>query len=412
MTTFPSSVNHHPKLVTSAPTFHDLVSALPSSFPTFTSVSPTSASQCIVDTGCTGHYIHSLTPHHNRQPSIPGITVLLPNGDTITSTHTATLTLHAALPPSATIAHIFPSLSSGALLSIGLLCDHGCVATFLNDSVTVTLHDQLLFRGYRSPTTSLWTLDLAPPSLSSCSTPSTTSPSFLQANALLPTSNATIANRVAFFHAALFSPALSTWCRAIDAGHFATWPALTSTQVRRFPPPSVPMVKGHLNQQRANLNSTKPKLSPTIKPPIPFAINNAAALHADLSLTDTNTATATSSTATSNDTDDDFLPSLTSPPATRTHQVYADFASTTGQIFSDLTGRFIQASSRGHTDLLVIYDYDSNYIHVEPMTSKSGPAILAAYAKVHALLSSRGLKPALQRLDNEASSALQSFMND
>ena len=60
--------------------------------------------------------------------------------------------------------------------------------------------------------------------------------------------------------------------------------------------------------------------------------------------------------------------------------------------------------------MLVIYDYDSNFIHVEPMPSKSGPSILAAYASAHALLTSRGLKPALQRLDNEASEALQTFM--
>jgi hypothetical protein len=32
----------------------------------------------------------------------------------------------------------------------------------------------------------------------------------------------TITNRVAFFHASLSSPSLSTWCDAIDAGHFMT----------------------------------------------------------------------------------------------------------------------------------------------------------------------------------------------
>ena len=44
------------------------------------------------------------------------------------------------------------------------------------------------------------------------------------------------------------------------------------------------------------------------------------------------------------------------------------------------------------------------------MPNKSGPSILAAYSKAHALLTLRGLKPSLQRLDNEASLALKSFM--
>ncbi len=44
------------------------------------------------------------------------------------------------------------------------------------------------------------------------------------------------------------------------------------------------------------------------------------------------------------------------------------------------------------------------------MKSKSGPEHLAAYKRVHSLLLSRGLQPQLQKLDNEASSALQQFL--
>jgi hypothetical protein len=60
--------------------------------------------------------------------------------------------------------------------------------------------------------------------------------------------------------------------------------------------------------------------------------------------------------------------------------------------------------------MLVLYDYNSNAIHVELMRNKSGPEILAAYKRAHALFTQRGLRPQLQRLDNEASTALQSFM--
>jgi hypothetical protein len=67
----------------------------------------------------------------------------------------------------------------------------------------------------------------------------------------------TIADRIAFYHACCFSPALSTWCAAIDAGRFTTWPELTSALVRRYPPPLAATIKGHLDQERANLRSTK-----------------------------------------------------------------------------------------------------------------------------------------------------------
>ena len=298
------------------------------------------------------------------------------------------------LPPSARIAHIFPALASGSLLSIGQLCDHGCTATFHTNTVDIALDGATILTGTRSPTTNLWTIDLA--QLRPQATPIFLSHHQPQhrINALLAT-DATIARRVAFYHAALFSPALSTWCAALSRGFLTTWPDLTTQQVRRHPPASIPMIKGHLDQQRSNLQSTKRRndkyaynLANAGPPPTPPDDNS----------------------ATDNALLDDYHPPSTSPAAIRTHHIYTDFADATGQIFTDLTGRFIQPSSQGNSDMLVMYDYDSNYIHVEPMPNKTGPAILAAYKRAHTLFSSRGLKPQLQRLDNEASAALKSFM--
>jgi len=61
------------------------------------------------------------------------------------------------------------------------------------------------------------TSDASAPPLSVADTPeiaNTTS----TANAVI--SNPNLAERIAFYHASMFSPALSTWCTAIDAGHF------------------------------------------------------------------------------------------------------------------------------------------------------------------------------------------------
>ena len=62
-------------------------------------------STCIADTGSTGHFINIHAPILNQRPANPGISVLLPDGSTITSTHTAILNI-PMLPPTACEAHL------------------------------------------------------------------------------------------------------------------------------------------------------------------------------------------------------------------------------------------------------------------------------------------------------------------
>ena len=49
-------------------------------------------------------------------------------------------------------------------------------------------------------------------------------------------------------------------CKAIDTGFLTTFPGLTTKQIRKHPPRSQATEKGHMNAQRANLRSTKPKI--------------------------------------------------------------------------------------------------------------------------------------------------------
>jgi hypothetical protein len=63
----------------------------------------------------------------------------------------------------------------------------------------------------------------------------------------------------------------------------------------------------------------------------------------------------------------------------------------------------------GNQYLLIVYEYDSNYIHAEPMIDRTGPSIIAAYQRSIAFLQSRGFKPLLQRLDNEATDASETM---
>jgi hypothetical protein len=189
--------------------------------------------------------------------------------------------------------------------------------------------------------------------------------------------NNTIAARIAFYHASLFSPSLYTWCAAIDARYFTTRPGLTSSAVRKYPPHSMAMHQGHLYQVRMNSSSTQPR-SPL--PPV-----NPVSDH---------------------DT------SPPEPPTIRSGAIYTDCQCTTGMIYTDPTGKFLTPSVSGNQYVLIVYEYDGNYIYGAPMPDRTGPSIIAAYKIAIRLFESRGFKPLLQRLDNKASRALQTFMDE
>jgi hypothetical protein len=202
-----------------------------------------------------------------------------------------------------------------------------------------------------------------------------------------------IADRIAFHHASC-----NTWLKAIELGFFTTFPGLTADLVRKYPPHSETTVSGHMDQERSNQRSTKPKNSAdewtTIKKPEPKTTTTAATTSEDLAFFE------------------DSHPTVTSPPAVRTHAIYVSSQPVTGKLYSDATGRFQIPSSMGNHYLLIVYDFDSNCIFAEPMKSRTGAEHLAAYKRVHTLLSSRGLNPQLQKLDNEASTELLQFMQD
>jgi hypothetical protein len=392
------------------------------SSPPFSTTS--SSSQLIADTGCTGHYFTINGPATCVQPSIQPLAVLLPNGASILSSHTGELDI-PHIPLSARLCHLFPGLQSGSLLSIGQLCDAGCIATFTATRMDIYLGARCILQGYRSHPSGHWLVDIPDPNTPKASDASnipTSVPSFCLPSALHltsttpatecatnqpdyhptwpPSSNQPvptpvhepilaptdtnklssinvvvpsqlIADKVAFYHAALFSPVLSTWTDAVDAGHFATWPDLTSAQIRKYCPFSAATHFGHMDQNRANLNTTKPNSVPNP------------------------------------DTEQDTKPT---PTPDRTHAIFVATHQVSGQVHSDQTGRFPLVSTSGHNYIMVLYDYDSNYIHAATLRSRSGPDILAAYQTAHALLLQRGLKPQLQRLDNEASNALLQYM--
>jgi hypothetical protein len=163
------------------------------------------------------------------------------------------------------------------------------------------------------------------------------SPSVSPQHYYAATPSAAPAELVAFAHAALFSPALSTLTIALERGYVPACMGLTNKTLRKHPPQSVAMVKGRLDQARKNQR-------PSAK------------------------ATTTNADHTANPHNDAFP--ISEPTNSRIHQCFAAvFEPATGQIHSNQTGKFIVASSTGDKYVLVVCDYDLNYILVEPFAA-------------------------------------------
>ena len=63
-------------------------------------------------------------------------------------------------------------------------------------------------------------------------------------------------------HAVCGYPVKLTWLKAIKAGNYIGWPVLTERNVNKYYPETSETPKGHMNQTRKNVRSTKAKRTP------------------------------------------------------------------------------------------------------------------------------------------------------
>ena len=117
------------------------------------------------------------------------------------STHTGLLDI-LQLPIAARQVHIFSSLVSGSLLSIGQLCDHSCSTYFNKTKLYIMYNSRIIIQGNRDYT-KLWSIDSKKAQIHS-------------PNSVIDTP--TIEKRIKFYTKSLFSTTLSTLASAITAG--------------------------------------------------------------------------------------------------------------------------------------------------------------------------------------------------
>jgi hypothetical protein len=199
----------------------------------------------IVDSGCTGHFILVTAPCLNKVISRNSLTVRLPNGATMESSHTADLYI-PGLNAAASKAHVFPGMAHHSLLSFGQLCEEDYIVTFQQDTVTICNSDNSkLLSGPRDDTTGLWRINLKQ------SNKTKTNPI---ANNVYELRNTSALFH--YLHKALFSPTKAAMLQAVKNGHLITWPGLTGHAINKHLKLTPATAMDHMDQRRQNIRST------------------------------------------------------------------------------------------------------------------------------------------------------------
>ena len=210
-----------------------------------------------LDSAATAHFLMTTAACRNIRPTTNRIRVLVANGKYMTSTHEGDISI-PGLPPEACTAHMFEELAqgSGSLISLGQLCDSNCTAIFDANSVNIFHNGTRIIEGFRTHRTGLWHIPINPPPgfppLFSTPTAAatTTEPPILPTLHMASAAHfdASVAQQVAFSHAVLFSPVLSTLQRALDNYFIDGFPGINSKSLKRHPPQSKATTKGHMDQ--------------------------------------------------------------------------------------------------------------------------------------------------------------------
>jgi hypothetical protein len=162
----------------------------------------------------------------------------------------------------------------------------------------------------------------------------------------------------------------STWLKAIKAGNYIGWPMLTERNVQKYYPKTTKTAKGHLNQTRKNVPSTKIKATP-------LETCNASHLHGK-----------------------------------KVCNVYTQMYMVRETMFSDQIGHFPIQSLCGNKYIMVMVEINSNTILVEPMKNCKDAKMIWAYNTLLLRLKRAGITPKKHVLDNKISDNMKNQIRD
>ncbi len=118
------------------------------------------STHAIADTGATSIFIMEGTDVVNKTVALQPITINLPDGRRVMSTHVCDITIPGL--PTILVGHIIPHLAVASLIGIRPLCKAGCTVTFDNDKCDVIFKGEVILQGFKNVATDLWTLPINP----------------------------------------------------------------------------------------------------------------------------------------------------------------------------------------------------------------------------------------------------------
>ena len=169
------------------------------------------------------------------------------------------------------------------------------------------------------------------------------------------------ASRTSYANAVMGSPPDRTMQLALDRNYFQ-YPGVTPQMYRRNPPHAIESSEGHMKQSRQNVRSTRQNVDNSTL--YNHVTNDIALLRAYTRVWDTSS--------------------------------------------SDLPGPFPVASLKGYRYILIT-TY-RNYIHAEPMKTRSQQDYKRAYADTFKFFRDMGHSPKYHRMDNETSTLIENFL--
>ncbi len=171
-------------------------------------------------------------------------------------------------------------------------------------------------------------------------------------------------------HAVCGYPVKSTWLKAIKAGNYIGWPMLPEHNGNKYYPKTSETSKGHMNQTRKNVRSTKAKQTP-------LETCDTSQLHGK-----------------------------------KVRDIYTTIYDVRETMFSDQTGQFPTRSQSSNKYIMVLVEINSNAILVELMKSPKDAEMIRAYNALLLQLKRAGIIPKKHVLDNKVSENIKNHIRD
>ena len=196
----------------------------------------------IADTGATSIFVMAGTPMKNIHSTMDPLTINLPNGEIVHSTHICDISIPGL--PMILTGHIVPGLSMASLMGIRVLCKAGCKVIFTDMKCEVRCKNKDILNGIKDPTTDLWTLPITPMAINETGCHDLGKDQCNQKNphpfawAAFPHSVRTRANAVKFSHQSLCNPTISSLMKALKKGFLKGCPDLSEELVTKYLNPS------------------------------------------------------------------------------------------------------------------------------------------------------------------------------